>query len=129
VTEELGFTTEFLSMASTLMWGVMLVGTVAAKKCFGDGSSYAKAFWWGQLASAACNIFTIALVLRWNVLVGIPDKAFVLVTDSVETVLSRIMMLPFLTMAAKLTPAGVRRRIIAQGAGFFFFSSKNEILY
>merc|ERR1712166_230207 len=76
---------------------------------------YRSAFFWGSFALMLCTLNTLALVTRANVRVGLPDRLFMLGSDSVETLISRIMMLPFLTLAAKLTPEGME----ATCFGFF----------
>ena len=45
--------------------GLCFAGTFVSQKMFGDGSSYARAFFYGQLATATCTIFSIILVLRF----------------------------------------------------------------
>lgn len=114
VTEELGLTTEFLSAGTSLMWIMMLVGTVISKRIYHQGkSSYAASFWWGQFALTICNIFSLALVFRVHTMLGIPDAVFILGTDAIETIISHIVLLPFLNMAAQLTPPGIEATLFA----------------
>eukprot|EP00548_Thalassiothrix_antarctica_P010277 CAMPEP_0194160004 /NCGR_PEP_ID=MMETSP0152-20130528/78147_1 /TAXON_ID=1049557 /ORGANISM="Thalassiothrix antarctica, Strain L6-D1" /LENGTH=115 /DNA_ID=CAMNT_0038869639 /DNA_START=526 /DNA_END=873 /DNA_ORIENTATION=- len=51
---------------------------------------------------------------------GIPDYVFVLGTDAIGVVLSRISMQPFLVIAARLCPAGCEAALYA-----FFMSTYN----
>jgi hypothetical protein len=111
VTDVLGFSTEFLSLSNTLMWAVMLFGVTVAKRV--AAADYGVAFFWGQIARSVINLFTMALVLRLNIPLGVPDEVFAIGTDAVETLIGRVVQLPFLTMAAKLTPPGAEATLFA----------------
>merc|ERR1712166_1368592 len=123
VSDELGISNEFLSSAETVMWGMMLLGSAIAPYVLNEKTSYSSSFFWGSFALMLCTLNTLALVTRANVRVGLPDRLFMLGSDSVETLISRIMMLPFLTLAAKLTPEGM------EATCFALFMSVNNFGY
>eukprot|EP00041_Stephanoeca_diplocostata_P006232 m.78740 g.78740 ORF g.78740 m.78740 type:complete len:494 (+) comp16249_c0_seq1:286-1767(+) len=113
VTDELKFSNEFLSAMGTAMWGMSIVGNYVAKRTMTEGYSYANAFWWGRLALTMFNVFSLTLVMGWNQSLGVPDHVFIVFGDAVETVLGQVMLLPFLSLAAKLTVPGVEATLFA----------------
>ena len=62
----------------------------------------------------------MVLVSRLNLAVGVPDAAFVIGSDVVATVISRLTMQPFFVIAARLCPAGTEASLYA-----FFMSTFN----
>ena len=115
VTDELHISNEVQSAGNVGMWAVMLLSTMGYQRFFaGDAAASNKTiFFYGQLGSALCVLPTIALVLRYNVAVGVPDVAFMLGADAVTTVVSRIFMMRFMVMAAKLCPRGAEATLFA----------------
>ena len=112
ITDELGISPEVQSASQVVLWAIMFVATLGYK-AYADSSATGTVFFWGQLGMALCALPTIALVLRWNAALGILGVYFMLATDAVATVVSRVYMMRFLVLAAKLsvflTPDRVNR--------------------
>lgn len=59
--------------------------------------------WWGGVVKIVMSLSTLVLALRLNLAWGVSDEVYVGVCDAVETAVGRVLMLPFLSLAAKLT--------------------------
>jgi MFS family permease len=104
VTTELGFSNEYLSAMGSAMWGVMLCGSLLGAAVFIPGqSSYREFMWWGGVVKIVMSLSTLVLALRLNIACGVSDEVYVGVSDAIETAVGRVLMLPFLSLAAKLT--------------------------
>jgi len=120
LTEKLGFTTAFMSANGVVAYIALLLGSA-----FGGGGekgslSFRSIFFRCQLALAVLSLADLILVLRLNVRFGIPDVVFVLGTDAISSVLSRVALQPFLLISARLCPKGCEASLFA-----FFMSTWN----
>jgi len=112
LTDELGFTQGFLALQGVLAYCGLLLGSVLYSR-YVRGVSFLRLFGACQLAAFALSLLDVLLVSRLNLRLGIPDRLFVLGSDALSTVLSRLTMQPFLVLAARLCPPGCEASLYA----------------
>jgi len=121
-TDVLLFTKEFIALQSILGFAFLLVGSVVYTR-FVEGVGFVNLFLGCQLAAAALSLLDVLLVSRVSASLGVPDHVFVLGSDALGTVLNRLMMQPFLVIAARLCPTGVEATLYACFMSTFNFGS------
>ncbi|KAL7122323.1 hypothetical protein ACP275_01G038400 [Erythranthe tilingii] len=68
---------------------------------------------WAQILSCLSGMLDLALVLRWNLKLGIPDYFFVVIDSSVSQLIGRLKWMPLLVLSSKLCPAGIEGTFFA----------------
>lgn len=68
---------------------------------------------WVQILSCLSGMLDLALVLRWNLKLGVPDFIFVVVDASVSQMIGRLKWMPLLVLSSKLCPAGIEGTFFA----------------
>ncbi|GER30635.1 major facilitator superfamily protein [Striga asiatica] len=68
---------------------------------------------WAQLLSCLSGLLDLALVLRWNLRLGIPDHFFVVVDSVVSQLIGRLKWMPLLVLSSKLCPRGIEGTFFA----------------
>ncbi|KAL8536949.1 hypothetical protein ACS0TY_012224 [Phlomoides rotata] len=68
---------------------------------------------WAQLLSCLSGMLDLALVLRWNLKLGIPDYFFVVIDSSVSQLIGRLKWMPLLVLSSKLCPPGIEGTFFA----------------
>jgi len=66
-----------------------------------------------NLAAVVVGLLPLLLVTRMNLSLGLPDQAFVIGDDVVQTVAGELAHMPILVLAARLCPAGVEATFFA----------------
>ena len=118
-TDALGFSPGFLALQRCVAFAGLLVGTaVYARWC--RGARFRAVFFWCQLLEAVASLGDVALALRLNARLGVPDAAFAVGSEAVSTVLGRVAMQPFFVVAARLCPPGCEASLYA-----FFMATHN----
>lgn len=111
-TDELKFSPEFMAAQGIVAFACLLLGSVLYSKLV-QGCGFRKIFISCQLLLALLSVSDVILALRLNVAFGIPDKVFVIGSDAVSTVISRLTMQPFFVIAARLCPPGCEAALYA----------------
>lgn len=68
---------------------------------------------WAQILSCLSGMLDLALVLRWNLILGFPDFIFVVVDASVTQMIWRFKWMPLLVLSSKLCPPGIEGTFFA----------------
>lgn len=68
---------------------------------------------WAQILSCLSGVLDLALVLRWNLKIGIPDYFFVVIDASVSQLIGRLKWMPLLVLSSKLCPPGIEGTFFA----------------
>ncbi|KAK4435742.1 putative folate-biopterin transporter 2 [Sesamum alatum] len=68
---------------------------------------------WAQILSCLSGMLDLALVLRWNLKLGIPDYFFVVIDASVSQMIGRLKWMPLLVLSSKLCPPGIEGTFFA----------------
>ncbi|CAI5734044.1 unnamed protein product [Hyaloperonospora brassicae] len=111
-TEVLKFTPEFLGIVTAFGFLFLGVGTMLYNACFKD-MSFRRIFLIAQISLAVVSLLDVVLVTRYNLEMGIPDKAFVLGDAVVADVISRLKTMPVMVLSAKLCPKGIEGTLFA----------------
>ncbi|DAZ96237.1 TPA: hypothetical protein N0F65_012599 [Lagenidium giganteum] len=111
-TDVLKFTPEFLGLVGAFGYIFLLVGTLIYNTFFKD-ISFRRIFFIAQVALAVVSMLDVVLVTRFNLQMGIPDKAFVLGDAVIADVIGRLKTMPVLVLCAKLCPKGVEGTLFA----------------
>lgn len=60
------------------------------------------------------SVISMIFVMRWNLLLGISDLAFILLTDTVTSVLGlAFTQMPMMILFAKITPKNIEATVFA----------------
>ena len=87
------------------------------KPLFG-GWKFRRVILLGTLLSSVAGLIDLALLLRWNVALGIPDKVFYILGEAiVENVIRLIAWIPTSTIIGKVCPRGLEAAVYAFIAG------------
>lgn len=98
------------------MLGVSLFQMILSKR------TYRLAFWSTTVLQVAAAIIDIAIVMRWNLRIGISDKLFYVLGDSMlQEVIDMMDFMPAVVLTSKLCPIGVESTVYALLAGFSNF--------
>ncbi|XAR71484.1 hypothetical protein NMG60_11028761 [Bertholletia excelsa] len=68
---------------------------------------------WTQLLFGLSGMLDLALVLRLNLKLGIPDSLFVVIDASVSQLIARLKWMPLLVLSSKLCPPGIEGTLFA----------------
>eukprot|EP00929_Paragymnodinium_shiwhaense_P026671 TRINITY_DN15807_c0_g2_i1.p1 TRINITY_DN15807_c0_g2~~TRINITY_DN15807_c0_g2_i1.p1 ORF type:complete len:609 (+),score=89.65 TRINITY_DN15807_c0_g2_i1:225-1829(+) len=90
----------------------LFVGIVLYNK-FCTNVSYRTIFAVAQIAYALTNLIDLALVKRWNILVGVPDVLMMIGDDAVTSCMNRFYVMPMLVLASKVCPDSVEATLFA----------------
>ena len=109
------------------MFGVIsrachIIGTVIYKNYFKQTETRTVIFY-STVISVISSFVHLVFALRWNLLMGIPDLAFIIFTDVVFGCFSlAFCILPCMALFAKITPPGIEGTIFAFLTGIWNFS-------
>ena len=116
------FEPDFIAKLSIVGYCFFVLGTFVYNRYL-TRWSYRAIYASTQLAMALFNLLDLVWVLRLNLRVGIPDKAFVLGEEVVGPMLSRFNIMPLFVLAAMLCPDGVEATNFATIMGLSNFGS------
>lgn len=103
--ETVGFIFSVGSVGSLL--GALLYQNVLKDHPFRD------LLFWTQLLYGLSGMLDLALVLRLNLKVGIPDYFFIVIDESVSQLINRLKWMPLLVLSSKLCPPGIEGTFFA----------------
>ncbi|CAL9046827.1 probable folate-biopterin transporter 2 [Musa acuminata AAA Group] len=103
--ETIGFIFSFASVGSLL--GVLLYQNILKEYPF------RQLLFWSQLLTGLAGMLDLALVLRLNLKIGLPDYFFAVIDESVSHLISRIKWMPLLVLSSKLCPSGIEGTFFA----------------
>lgn len=68
---------------------------------------------WSQLLSSFSGMLDLILVLRLNLKLGMPDRLFAVIDESVSQMIGRTRWMPILVLSSKLCPSGIEGTFFA----------------
>lgn len=68
---------------------------------------------WTQLLFALAGMLDLVLVLRLNLIFGLPDYLFIVVDEVVSQMIGRLKWMPLLVLTSKLCPHGIEGTFFA----------------
>ncbi|GBG33520.1 Folate-biopterin transporter 1, chloroplastic [Hondaea fermentalgiana] len=114
------FSEEFFSLVSVVGYVVFVVGTAMYNKYLSSWS-YKRIWRVTQIALTLASLLDLIFVQRWNLALGIPDKAFVLGDEILNDLISRLNTMPLFVLAAATCPPGVEATLFALNMGLSNF--------
>ncbi|ORM41347.1 Folate-biopterin transporter [Babesia sp. Xinjiang] len=106
MTEELHFDPELFGRFAAIQAFASLIGVYLYAYIFRE-CSIRKLYVWTTVFVSICCMLSIVLVKRWNLMLGIPDTAFVITDSSLLQLVGEINSLPIFIMATRLCPPGI----------------------
>lgn len=107
-----GFSPQFIGLVSAIGYLAMFVG-VAMYNCWFRFYTFRTVFFWPQVAYCALGLLDIVIVTRLNLILGIPDHAFVIGDEALTDVIHKLQLVPVMVLSAKLCPPGIEGTIFA----------------
>eukprot|EP00743_Colponemidia_sp_Colp-15_P010209 GILK01011217.1.p1 GENE.GILK01011217.1~~GILK01011217.1.p1 ORF type:complete len:564 (-),score=78.52 GILK01011217.1:186-1877(-) len=109
----LHFDEEFLGLMNVLGYLALVIGTAAYNR-FLKPIPLRRILIWAQIILAFLSSFELILVTRFNVDLGIPDKAFAVGDEVLSGVFGQAFkQVPLLVLAANLCPPGIEGTLFA----------------
>ena len=72
---------------------------------------------------ALAPMVDLAIVMRWNVKIGIPDKVFFLLGNAIfENLVTILQSIPFSSIYAKISPPGMESAVFAYTGKLLYWS-------
>ena len=110
------FSPEFIGTVSTVGYVFFILGTAMYNKYLSSWS-YKRIWISTQILLCAVNMLDLIWVLRWNVKLGISDKAFAFGDEMIVPLIKRLNTMPLFILAAKLCPDGIEATLFAMNMG------------
>lgn len=112
----------YISFTGTLSVIIGLISVVLYQILF-SGWRFRNVILLTTALSGLAGVFDLAMVLRWNVALGIPDKAFYIIGESIlERVVGMLLWIPSSTIIGKVCPDGMQAVTYAYLAGMSNFA-------
>ncbi|KAL6563199.1 hypothetical protein OROHE_005786 [Orobanche hederae] len=74
---------------------------------------FRRVLFWAQLLYGASGMLDLILVLRVNLLIGVPDYILVIFDSSISHMIGRLKWMPLLVLSSKLCPSGIEGTFFA----------------
>jgi hypothetical protein len=117
------FNPEFVGWMSVVGYASFAGGTFLYHRYF-SAWSYRRIWQMTQIVFVILNLMDYVWVSRWNLALGIPDKAFVLGEEVLSPVFARLSAMPMFVLAARLCPPGIEATLFALTMGLSNFGGK-----
>jgi len=92
--------------------GTAILGIVLFNLYLGD-QNYQTIFTWSTLVYSSLSLVNVVVYKRWNVAWGVSDKAFVLGSSALTTVISEFNYMPAVMIMSRLCPKGMEATMFA----------------
>ncbi|XP_011082613.1 probable folate-biopterin transporter 3 [Sesamum indicum] len=106
------FSKEAVGSISALGAVGSLLGVLLYQNAF-RSHPFRRVLFWAQLLYGASGMLDLILVLRINLLFGVPDYALVVFDAAVSHMIGRLKWLPLLVLSSKLCPSGIEGTFFA----------------
>lgn len=106
------FSPAFVGVINTMAYIAMFIGIVIYNSCLVK-ISYRSIFISTQILLVFTNLLDVVFVMRWNLVLGIPDEVFVLGDATITPVVRRFSLMPMFVMASKLCPDGAEATLFS----------------
>lgn len=107
-----GFSQEFVGVVHAIGAVASMVGVLIYHKIFKD-YPFRTILFFAQLLFGVSGFLDLTFVLRWNLVLGVPDAMFVILEESVSRVVSRVRLMPMMVLSTKLCPPGAEGTFFA----------------
>lgn len=107
-----GFSQEFVGMVHAIGAVASMVGVLVYHKYLKD-YPFRSILFYAQLLYGVSGLLDLTFVLRWNLLLGVPDAAFVTLEECCARVVGRVRLMPMMVLSTKLCPPGAEGTFFA----------------
>jgi len=114
------FSEEFIAMVDVVGYVVFVVGTSMYNKYLSLWP-YRRIWRVTQIALTFVSLLDLVFVCRWNLAIGIPDKAFIMGDEILSDLIARLNTMPLFVLAAATCPPGVEATLFALNMGLSNF--------
>jgi len=111
-TEKLHLEPEFIALSGTISTIFSLIGAVVYQ-AYLTNVSYRTLLVGASIVATFFSALPLLVVMRWNIQMGIPDKAFIATDSAMTSAVSEIALLPLLVLASRICPPGVEGTLYA----------------
>ncbi|KAG9455919.1 hypothetical protein H6P81_000427 [Aristolochia fimbriata] len=106
------FSQEFVGMIFAMGALASIAGVLIYHKLLKD-YPFRNLLFFAQLLYAVSGMLDLIFILRWNLLLGIPDYIFVVMEESCSRIISKIRWMPMIVLSTKLCPLGIEGTFFA----------------
>ncbi|PON68345.1 Folate-biopterin transporter [Parasponia andersonii] len=106
------FSQEFVGIIYAIGAMASMVGVLIYHKNLKD-YPFRSLLFMAQLLYSVCGMLDLMFVLRWNLVLGIPDYLFVVMEECVSRIVSRIRWMPMIVLSSRLCPLGIEGTFFA----------------
>lgn len=103
---------EFVGMVHAIGAVASMVGVLVYHKYLKD-YPFRSILFYAQLLYGVSGLLDLTFVLRWNLLLGVPDAAFVTLEECCARVVGRVRLMPMMVLSTKLCPPGAEGTFFA----------------
>ncbi|KAI7757619.1 hypothetical protein M8C21_016510 [Ambrosia artemisiifolia] len=106
------FSQELVGMVHAIGALASIVGVLIYHKLLKD-YSFRKLLFYAQLVYGLSGFLDLMFILRWNLVLGLPDYLFVVLEESVSRIVSRVRWMPMIVLSTSLCPIGIEGTFFA----------------
>lgn len=106
------FSQEFVGVIYAIGAVASLIGVLIYHKALKDYPFRSLVFY-GQLLYGISGVLDLIFILRWNLIIGIPDYFFVVIEESATRITSKIRWMPMMVLSTQLCPLGIEGTFFA----------------
>jgi folate/biopterin transporter len=108
----------YITYAGTMQSFFGLIGVSLFQAVMGRWH-FRPCFWMTTALKCGASLIEVAIILRWNLAIGIPDKVMYMVGNAIiREVVTMLDFMPAVVLTSKLCPRGMESTVYALLAGF-----------
>jgi len=103
---------EFVGVIYAIGAVASLIGVLIYHKALKD-YAFRDLVFYAQLLYGVSGVLDLIFILRWNLVIGIPDYFFVVIEESATRITGKIRWIPMLVLSTRLCPLGIEGTFFA----------------
>lgn len=107
-----GFSQEFIGIVHAIGALASIVGVIVYHKALKD-YPFRNLLFFAQLFYGISGMLDLIFMLRWNLVLGIPDYLFAVIEGCVSSIISKIRWIPMIVLSTQLCPSGIEGTFFA----------------
>ncbi|XP_014503714.1 probable folate-biopterin transporter 6 isoform X2 [Vigna radiata var. radiata] len=106
------FSQEFVGVIYAIGAVASLIGVLIYHKALKD-YAFRDLVFYAQLLYGISGVLDLIFILRWNLIIGIPDYFFVVIEESATRITGKIRWMPMMVLSTQLCPLGIEGTFFA----------------
>ncbi|CAJ1972409.1 unnamed protein product [Sphenostylis stenocarpa] len=106
------FSQEFVGVIYAIGAVASLIGVLIYHKVLKD-YAFRDLVFYAQLFYGISGVLDLIFILRWNLVIGIPDYIFVVIEESATRITGKIRWMPMMVLSTQLCPLGIEGTFFA----------------